>query len=112
MAAPKSKFTIGKTIVTSEYTSRLELRGDDIKRFFRNPARYLQSCLRKKGLKWREVRVERLDRDTVKRAMASSGGTVIIKVQWVHIDFDFIHHPPQTCQWVAQITIIVISNAL
>jgi hypothetical protein len=48
----------------------------------------------------------------VKRAMASSGGTVIIKVQWVHIDFDFIHHPPQTCQWVAQITIIVISNAL
>jgi hypothetical protein len=37
MAARKSKFTMQKALVRSEYTSRLELRGEDIKRFFRNP---------------------------------------------------------------------------
>jgi len=112
MAARKSKFTMQKALVRSEYTSRLELRGEDIKRFFRNPDRYLQTCLRKKGLRYRKVRVARLERATAKRAMARGVVIIIITGHWAHIDFS-VFDPSSVCEWVFEIDdieIIVIGN--
>jgi hypothetical protein len=112
MAATKSKFTMQKALVRSEYTARLELRGEDIKRFFQGPERYLQSWLRKKGVRWRKVRVARPERETVKRATASRVIIVIIDGRWMHIDFD-TQNPELVCEWyfeIENIEIIVLSS--
>jgi hypothetical protein len=112
MAERKSKFTMQKAVVTSEYTSQLELRGQDIKRFFRNPTAYLQTCLRKKAVKWRKVRIARLERATVKRATAQAVIVVIITGRWMHIDFD-TQDPSRVCEWffdIIDIEIIVLGS--
>jgi hypothetical protein len=112
MAARRSKFTMRKAVVRSEYTTQLELRGDDIKRFFRTPERYLQSLLRKKGVRWRKIRVARPERETVRRATASRVIIVIIKGRWMHIDFD-TQDPSRVCEWyfeILDIEIIVLGS--
>jgi len=111
MARSESKFTMRKTQTVSQYDSTLELRGEDRRRFFRNPSKYLQGLLRHKGLKYRKVTVSGLDRETVRKAMVREEDVEItVKGLWMHIDFDFIHHPSRECQWVYTVIIVVVSH--
>jgi hypothetical protein len=96
-----------KTQTLSHYESRLELHDEDRKRFFRNPAKYLKSCLRQEGLKWRKISVSGLERATVQRAMARGVVIVILEGQWMHVDFD-TQHPSRACEWVFVVSKVII----
>jgi hypothetical protein len=111
MARSQLKFTVRKTQTFSHYESRLELHDEDRKRFFRNPSRYLQNCLRQEGLKWRKVSVSGLDRATVKRATAPRVVVVIIEGQWMHVDFD-VERPSRVCEWVFVVSRVIVIVAV
>jgi len=99
MAKARSRIKMRKVNTVTNYDAELELRGDDIARFFRTPTKFLQSCLRKQGLKWRRVSISKLDPATVRRARAGGAKVVSIKGTWYHVDFGEIDGKKK-CEWI------------